>query len=174
MAFDRRLVSVRANDGPRWASTRPAASLPGGYPLDSRFGRPLERFTRTIPLTEHLLAAAQRMGRQWNLPEGVGAAAIAARPAQAHQLGRRNRRWHVCLGKKGGADVGKTKRGKGTKIMLLVDGNGTPLAAMIASASEAEVNLIEALIENRNCDDCPDRLLYDKAGDSDPLRETRT
>ena len=32
-------------------------------------------------------------------------------------------------------------------------------------------NLIEALIENRNRDDCLDRLLYDKAGDSDPLRE---
>lgn len=55
--------------------------------------------------------------------------------------------------------------------MLLVDGEGTPLSATVASASQAEVNLIEPLIDSRVCDDCPDRLIYDKAADSDPLRE---
>lgn len=55
--------------------------------------------------------------------------------------------------------------------MLLVDGNGTPLGVEIASASEAECNLIEPLIDARVCDKVPERLLYDKAADSDPLRE---
>jgi transposase len=54
--------------------------------------------------------------------------------------------------------------------MLLVDGDGTPLGATIASASEAEVNLIEPLIANRTCQRSPQRLIYDKAADSDPLR----
>lgn len=54
--------------------------------------------------------------------------------------------------------------------MILVDGHGTPIGIDIASASEAEVNLVEKLIDNRVCDKAPRRLLYDKAADSDPLR----
>jgi transposase len=55
--------------------------------------------------------------------------------------------------------------------MILVDGDGTPLGIDIASASAAEVNLIEDLIDNCASDEVPGRLLYDKAADSDPLRE---
>lgn len=55
--------------------------------------------------------------------------------------------------------------------MILVDGNGTPIGVDIASANEAEVNLIEDLIDASVCDEVPDRFLYDKAADSDALRE---
>lgn len=55
--------------------------------------------------------------------------------------------------------------------MLLVDSKGTPLAADIASASEAEVNLIEPLLNSSVGRHLPDRLLYDRAADSDPLRQ---
>ena len=54
--------------------------------------------------------------------------------------------------------------------MLLVDGGGTPLAVTTASASPAEVKLIEPLIESRVNRRRPRRLIYDKAADSDPLR----
>ena len=54
--------------------------------------------------------------------------------------------------------------------MVLVDGHGTPLAAEIASASPAEVNLIEPLLQKRILRRKPRRLLYDRAADSDPLR----
>jgi len=67
--------------------------------------------------------------------------------------------------------VGPTKKGKGTKLMLLVDGEGVPLGADIASASEAEVNLIERLLRRRTTRRQPQRLLYDRAADSDPLRQ---
>ncbi len=43
--------------------------------------------------------------------------------------------------KKRGAAVGKTKRGKGTKRMVVVDGQGIPLGSHIDSASPAEVTL---------------------------------
>ena len=56
------------------------------------------------------------------------------------------RRRHIRLGEKGGSNVGPTKRGKGTKLMLLVDGAGTPLVASIASARRNEVLLIEELL----------------------------
>ncbi|MEZ5386818.1 MAG: hypothetical protein R3F13_15000 [Prosthecobacter sp.] len=43
-----------------------------------------------------------------------------------------------------GEAVGKTKRGKGTKWMVVVDGEGVPLGATLHSASPAEVTLVEA------------------------------
>jgi transposase len=55
--------------------------------------------------------------------------------------------------------------------MVLVDGHGTPLAAEIASASPAEVTLIEPLLQKRILRRKPRRLIYDRAADSDPLRE---
>lgn len=55
--------------------------------------------------------------------------------------------------------------------MLLVDGQGTPLSVHTASAQEAEVNLIEPLLDHRICRRSPRRLLYDRAADSDPLRQ---
>ncbi|WP_390817772.1 IS5 family transposase [Symmachiella macrocystis] len=73
--------------------------------------------------------------------------------------------------KKGAPEVGKTKRGKGTKIMLLINGEGLPLGVDTESASASEVNLIERLVDRRTTQRPPARLIYDKAGDSDPLRE---
>lgn len=55
--------------------------------------------------------------------------------------------------------------------MLLIDGQGTPLSVHTASAQEAEVNLIEPLLEHRTGRRLPQRLLYDRAADSDPLRQ---
>src|SRR5258707_1434182 len=45
--------------------------------------------------------------------------------------------------KKGGDKVGLTKKGKGTKWMLVVDGNGLPLGFHLDSANMAEVKLAE-------------------------------
>lgn len=44
--------------------------------------------------------------------------------------------------------VGKTKRGKGTKVPGPRDVNGLPIAIDIESANVAEVNLIEALVDS--------------------------
>jgi transposase len=45
--------------------------------------------------------------------------------------------------KNGGAGVGLTRKGKGTKWMLVVDGHGLPLGLHLASANQAEVRLAE-------------------------------
>ena len=55
--------------------------------------------------------------------------------------------------------------------MVLADGNGIPLAIDIASANRAEVNLIEPLIDSAVTEHVPPRLIYDKAADSDKLRD---
>ena len=70
-----------------------------------------------------------------------------------------------------GADVGKTKKGKGTKIMLMIDGNGTPLLVFTLSANQAEVNALENLVDIRVTKKKPKRMLYDKAADVDWVRE---
>ena len=75
----------------------------------------------------------------------------------------------VCTGQKRGRLVGKTKRGKGTKIMGLADGHGLPLALRAEWASPAEVKLVAQTMEARFVADVPERLIGDKAYDSDRL-----
>lgn len=80
---------------------------------------------------------------------------------------------------KGGACVGKTKKGKGTKWMVVVDGKGIPLGSLLASASPAEVRLAEETLEAVKIPrrgrgrprKRPVRLIADKGYDSDPLRK---
>ncbi len=77
----------------------------------------------------------------------------------------------ICSGQKRGRQVGKTKRGKGAKIMGIADGHGLPLALRTESASPAEVKLVPATLEARVVADVPERLIGDKACDSDKLDE---
>jgi len=75
----------------------------------------------------------------------------------------------VCSGQKRGRLVGKTKRGKGTKIMGIADSHGLPLALRAESASPAEVKLVEQTLDARIVAEVPQRLIGDKAYDSDRL-----
>jgi transposase len=74
-------------------------------------------------------------------------------------------------GQKRGPCVGKTKRGKGTKIMAIADGSGLPIAIGIESASPHEVKLVEATLDNRFIAEHPSRVIGDKAYDSNALDE---
>ena len=42
--------------------------------------------------------------------------------------------------------MGKTKRGKGCKIMAIADGHGLPVAVCTTSASPAEVKLVRVVV----------------------------
>lgn len=85
------------------------------------------------------------------------------RPARV--LHRRN----FCSGEKRGLCVGKTKRGKGSKLMAIADSHGLPLAICAESASPAEVKLVAQTLEQRFVADVPEKLVGDKAYDSDRL-----
>ena len=81
---------------------------------------------------------------------------------------------HFCAGQKRGAAVGKTKRGKGTKLMVLADGEGAPLGVLVEAASPAEVKLLEPTLENFDQAELqgqPERLIADKGYDSNTVRE---
>jgi transposase len=75
--------------------------------------------------------------------------------------------------------VGKTKRGKGTKLMVLADGQGTPLGVCVEKASPAEVTLLERTLDSLNMTQrrgrrrpaCkPERLIADRGYDSNRAR----
>jgi transposase len=65
--------------------------------------------------------------------------------------------------------VGKTKQGKGTKLMALADRSGLPLAINAASASPHVVTLVKQTLESRFTKEKPVRLIGDRAYDSDLL-----
>ena len=65
--------------------------------------------------------------------------------------------------------MGKTKRGKGSKIMAVADGSGLPVAVCAASATPHEASLVKATLEARFVKAKPERLIGDKAYDSDGL-----
>jgi hypothetical protein len=70
---------------------------------------------------------------------------------------------------KGGSAVGKTRRGKGTKIMAIADAAGLPIATHIEGASLHEVKLVEPTIDSQSVSKAPRRLIGDKAYDSNRL-----
>jgi len=55
--------------------------------------------------------------------------------------------------------------------MAISDGHGLPLAVHVASASPHETKLVQATLENRFFADLPERLIGDRAYDSDRLDE---
>jgi transposase len=55
--------------------------------------------------------------------------------------------------------------------MAISDGHGLPLAVLVASASPHETKLVEATLEERFFADLPERLIGDRAYDSDRLDE---
>ena len=65
--------------------------------------------------------------------------------------------------------MGKTKRGKGTKIMAVATAASVPLAVTVDSASPHESKLVDETLAGSFLDELPERLIGDKAYDSDPL-----
>jgi len=71
----------------------------------------------------------------------------------------------------GGDGIGCTKAGKGVKIMVLVDARGLPVAVDTCSASPHESRLVQQLFEFMLTEENPERIIGDKAYDSDKLAE---
>jgi transposase len=71
--------------------------------------------------------------------------------------------------KGGGAEIGPTRRGKGVKIMAIVDRNGLPLSVSIHAANHHEVTLVQLSFDFYMIEAKPENLIGDKAYDSDAL-----
>jgi len=131
-----------------------------------------------VSLAIDLLAAAEAVGRGRRLAGCVAHTAGGAGRRRSTQVGRNLLGRQLRSGKKRGAAVGKTKRGKGTKWMVLVDGQGLPLGLRLESASPGEATLAEATLAEVRVPrpkgrprQKPKRVIADRGYDSDPLRE---
>lgn len=126
-----------------------------------------------------MLAAPKKLGADGGFREDVAGVSCVPKCLGSPRLEGGFRRWHLRPGEKGGASVGKTRKGKGTKIMMVTDGEGMPLASHIDSASPAEVTLIEKTLAKIAVGKAgragaprqkPERLVADRAYDSNGLR----
>ncbi len=73
--------------------------------------------------------------------------------------------------KGGGEELGPTRRGKGVKIMAIVDRHGLPLAVSTHAANHHEVTLVQLSFEFYMIEAKPESLIGDRAYDSDKLDE---
>jgi len=166
-------VATESTSTGRWKG--PAKSCrsrdPERHPLDPADGSHVARSTRPISAIPDVPSTIPGMGVRRGLresPEGAGHGCEGARQAGSHRMFHR---WHLRHRKKGGRGVGKTKRGKGTKLMAVADRSGLPIAISAQSASPHEVRLVESTLQSRFTREYPQRLIGDRAYDSDPLDE---
>ena len=125
------------------ASTQP--SLFRRYLVDSADRCGVALPAGGVSVAFHVLATAPALGDRRRMAAGL--ADTAGGVDQGGLL-----KWDKAFldgsfaAKKGGSAVGKTKRGKGTKWMVLVDSEGLPLGVRLESASPSEVTLAEATL----------------------------
>ena len=175
----------------QWAFIRPL------LPPPARTGRPRADDRRTIEGIVYILIT----GCRWqDLPREYGApTTVWRRLRRWGEAGIWERIWRTALAaldqqgkvdwsmsfldgsfapaKKGGDQVGLTKKGKGTKWMLVVDGNGLPLGFHLASATTAEVRLAEQTLDTVHVPrprgrpkQRPEKLVADRGYDSSDFR----
>jgi len=138
-------------------------------PVDSQDRGTMERPARAVSSLSDLSSKVSGVGSQ-GLNEvhsgGIG---------RGFEVSRSNRPFGVFHRRifrerqRGGLDVGPTKRGKGTKLMAVADRAGLPIALYTCSASPHEVRLVDDTLIARHTEELPERLIGDKAYDSDRL-----
>lgn len=145
----------------QWAFIRPH------LPPPAHTGRPRADDRRTIEAILYILIT----GCRWkDLPREYGATTTAWRRLKCWgEVGIWERIWRAALAtldrggridwsmafldgsfvpaKRGGEKVGLTRKGKGTKWMLVVDGHGLPLGFHLDSAGRAEVRLAQQTLD---------------------------
>ncbi len=166
-------------------------------PPPARTGRPRADDRRTIEGILYVLITGCRWPdlppeygaptTVWRRLKGWGAAGVWTRIWRAalaalDQQGKLD--WTMAFldgsfapAKKGGDKVGLTKKGKGTKWMLVVDGTGLPLGFYLESANTAEVRLAEATLDTISVSrprgrprQRPEKLVADRGYDSSAFR----
>ena len=127
------------------------------------------RYARAVSAEKHLPSTLPGMDRIGGLCQDTNGTGPGLEKAWRHRPERRFYRWNFCSGKKRGAGVGKTKRGKGTKIMGLTDAFGLPIAVDTTSAQPHEITLVDDTLDACFLENVPEKIIGDRAYDSDKL-----
>ena len=136
------------NTGAQWHM------LPQGYPNYKTVHRRFQQWCREETLRKVLTDLANTLREEGEIDESE--CFIDATFASA---------------KGGGEEIGPTRRGKGVKIMAIVDRHGLPLSVSTYAANHHEVTLVQLSFEFYMIEAKPENLIGDKAYDSDKLDE---
>jgi len=139
------------------------------YPLDFTNRSTVGRFTRTVSAQEYLPSTLPGMERIGRLCQGINGTGPRPQRTRRHRPELGFYRLNFCSGKKRGDGVGKTKKGKGTKIMGLTDAFGLPIAIDATSANPHEVTLVDKTLDACFLEHVPEKIIGDRAYDSDKL-----
>jgi transposase len=136
------------NTGAQWHM------LPQGYPNYKTVHRRFQQWCREETLRKVLTDLANTLREEGEIDESE--CFIDATFASA---------------KGGGEEIGPTRRGKGVKIMAIVDRHGLPLSVSTYAANHHEVTLVQLSFEFYMIEAKPENLIGDKAYASDQLDE---
>jgi len=114
--------------------------------VDSAQRRSLAGFARRVSVTSDLLATTARLGRARCVAQDLAGVSGRTQPTETAAVERVFPGREFCSCQKRGAGVGKTKRSKGTKRMVVVDGQALPLGKHLCSASSHEARLAETTL----------------------------
>ncbi|MEX2050658.1 MAG: IS5 family transposase [Steroidobacteraceae bacterium] len=128
--------------------------LPQGYPNYKTVHRRFQQWCQSAVLRDVLVALANELRERGALDERESFIDAS-----------------FTMAKGGGDEIGPTKRGKGVKIMAIVDRHGLPLAVSTHAANHHEVTLVQLCFEFYMIEAKPENLIGDKAYDSDRLDE---
>src|SRR5256885_241569 len=134
------------NTGAQWHM------LPQGYPNYKTVHRRFQQWCREEVLRKVLTDLANTLREEGEIDESE--CFIDATFASA---------------KGGGEEIGPTRRGKGVKIMAIVDRHGLPLSVSTYAANHHEVTLVQLSFEFYMIEAKPENLIGDRAYDSDKL-----
>ena len=157
---------------PAWkirAATTGAQSRARWHTLDSANRSTLGRSATAVSAKKHLPQTLPGVDRIGGLCQDTNGTGPGLERSRRHRPERGFYRWNLCSGKKRGDGVGKTKKGKGTKIMGLTDAFGLPIAIDATSASPHEVTLVDDTLDACFLENVPEKIIGDKAYDSDKL-----
>jgi hypothetical protein len=101
---------------------------------------------REVSASFDVLVTAARLGGAGRLAEDLAHVFWQVERGPAIEVERIVSGREFRSSEKRGCGVGKTKRGKGTKWMVVIDGRGVPLGNYLHSASPAEVRLAETTL----------------------------
>ena len=139
------------------------------HPLDIANRSTLGRSSRAVSAEKHLPSTLPAMDPIGGLRQDTNGTGPGLKRSQRHRPERGFYRWNFCSGKKRGDGVCKTKKGKGTKIMGLTDASGLPIAIDTTSAQPHEIKLVEQTLDACFLEHVPEKVIGDKAYDSDKL-----
>jgi transposase len=118
----------------------------GRHFVDFAYRGSLARFAGAVSGAFDVLAKAAGLGRARHMADDLAHLSGRAQWALTDITGASLSWTAVSLREKRGSGVGKSQRGKGTKSMVVVDGQGLPLRNHLQSASPAEVKLVVATL----------------------------